>query len=286
MAHSPPQSTGRDIPTTSGKTSTTDPNVTTRRKTYRLSDPEEESSMEEDLKKMINARFDKVLHEIRDIKEQYRAIEASLTFHAEENTELKKKLSELEKQNKDDRIKIELLENRIEDLERGQGSTSIEIRNIPKASNENLITLTENVFRALKLDEKPNIRKVHRAPGKPTDTKPIILELNSHAQKETILEEYKKQTRNKDKRLRCDTIGFEGNDKPVYISEVLTQKMKNIFYLARQHRKLYFYKHCWTSNGRVYLRKDDGTPYILIKSEAQLSSLEMGAATDTQEKLM
>lgn len=286
MAHSPPQSSGKSTPTSSGKTAPTDPNVTIRRKTYHLPDPEEEVPIDEDLKKMINAKFDKVLHEIRDIKEQYRAIEASLTFHTEENMELKKKVSQLENRHREDRIKIDSLENQLENLERWQGSTSLEIRNIPEAEKENLNTLTEKVFSALKINEKPSIRKVHRIPGKATDLKPIIVELNSHSQKVTVLEEYKKLAKNKGNRLKCSNIGFEGNDKLVFISEVLTQKMKKIFYLARQYSKLHSYKHCWTSNGRVYLRKDDGTPYILIKSEDQLSDLEKKAPTDKKESPM
>lgn len=287
LQHSP-QKSGKKEPSAKGKSSAADPNVTIRRKTLENSEPDDELAMDGDLKKLINSKFNKMLLEFRELKEQYRAIEASLTYHTEENRELKSKIEELQKQNKDDRIKIDDLETQVNELQRCQVSSSIEIRNVPKVESENLLSITETLFKALEMKEKPKIRSVNRLPGKTTESKPIIVELDNSTQKQSVLEKYKKFVKKnkdmKDKQLDCETIGFSGNKNPLFISEVLTQKTKKLFFLARKFRKAFSYKYCWTTNGRVYLRKQEGGTHILVKSEAQLANLETEIIPSEEEE--
>ncbi|KAG7298917.1 hypothetical protein JYU34_017375 [Plutella xylostella] len=52
------------------------------------------------------------------------------------------------------------------------------------------------------------------------------------------------------------------------------RKTKRLFFLARDMAKTFEYKYCWTSNGRVYLRKSDEAPHVLVKDENILESLK------------
>ncbi|KAL4718579.1 hypothetical protein ACJJTC_004900 [Scirpophaga incertulas] len=72
---------------------------------------------------------------------------------------------------------------------------------------------------------------------------------------------------NRNNRLNSTHIGLPGKTVPIYISESLTSKARRLFYLARDLAKSTDYKYCWTSNGKVFIRKNDDSPHIEIKSE-------------------
>ncbi|CAG9122369.1 unnamed protein product [Plutella xylostella] len=76
-----------------------------------------------------------------------------------------------------------------------------------------------------------------------------------------------------DRRLCAADIGYKGLNTPVYISEALTNKVRRLFFLARDFAKNQGYKFCWTSNGRVFLRKTPDSTHIEIKEESQLMSM-------------
>lgn len=46
-----------------------------------------------------------------------------------------------------------------------------------------------------------------------------------------------------------------------------------LFFLARDLAKSKIYKYCWTSFGRVFVRKDDTSKIVCIQSEAQVHRL-------------
>ena len=63
-------------------------------------------------------------------------------------------------------------------------------------------------------------------------------------------------------------------DTPVFITE-LTTIASRLYFLARDLRKSKTYKYCWTAYGKVYVRKEDTSPIILIKNEAQVLTRNM-----------
>lgn len=63
----------------------------------------------------------------------------------------------------------------------------------------------------------------------------------------------------------------------MFISEQLTPKGARLFFLARDLSNTKQYKYCWTSYGRVLVKKDDNSSAIVIKSEAQVHHLLQSA---------
>lgn len=81
---------------------------------------------------------------------------------------------------------------------------------------------------------------------------------------------------NKSNKLSAKHLGIkEDGDSPIYVSEQLTPKAARLHYLARDLTRSQDYKYCWTSFGKVYVRKDDKTPVIPITSEAQIHNLNL-----------
>ena len=66
---------------------------------------------------------------------------------------------------------------------------------------------------------------------------------------------------------------FKFREKNVYINEHLTPTNKHLFGLAKQKQRIINFKHLWTRNGRIFMRKDDTSHVISIDSEEIIISL-------------
>ncbi|CAG4990724.1 unnamed protein product [Colias eurytheme] len=205
-------------------------------------------------------------------------LKQSVEFFSEKYDEIHNKMSVLEQGYKEHRCVTQLLETKIENLEKQLRNTSIEIRNIPTKPQEtksDLVQFAINIGKAINIDiQKSDIRDIFRIPSKNSTNKPIIAHLNTTLLKENILNGIKKFNKDNDNnKLSTNHLQIEGQSRPVYISENLTQKMKKIYFLARDFAKQNSYKFCWISKGNIYMRKQEGFPYIKIESEDDLKTL-------------
>eukprot|EP00732_Lithocolla_globosa_P001061 Lithocolla_globosa_v1_NODE_468_length_3964_cov_97.214377.p2 type:complete len:174 gc:universal NODE_468_length_3964_cov_97.214377:166-687(+) len=66
----------------------------------------------------------------------------------------------------------------------------------------------------------------------------------------------------------------ETGDPQIYFSDFLTKKQEHLFYLARSKKKEKKWKHCWCTNGKVFMRKDENEEAVFIKSENDLLKIE------------
>ncbi|KAI5639514.1 hypothetical protein NE865_08014 [Phthorimaea operculella] len=196
------------------------------------------------------------------------------------NEELQKKLDNLKAQADKDRDYIILLEDKLEDLQRGSRKTNIEIKNVPKTNKETKEELVEMVVNLSKaIDCKVaagDIKDIYRVRGKKEQTKntPIIVELTSTIQRTEFLKMAKLFNIKHQEKLCAKHLGFKTNEyTPIFVSEQLTAKGARLYFLARDIAKTKSYKFCWTAYGRIYLRKHENSPIIMIKSEAQANSL-------------
>jgi hypothetical protein len=67
----------------------------------------------------------------------------------------------------------------------------------------------------------------------------------------------------------------------IYISESLTEKNRALFNKALKCRKDLKYKCIWTVYGKVYLRRDEDSPAVYVKSEEVIERLRQQAADAT-----
>ncbi|XP_028173952.1 uncharacterized protein LOC114362686 [Ostrinia furnacalis] len=211
-------------------------------------------------------------------------IESSIAFLTSQNAELKNKIEQFETQSKKDREHIAMLEDRVEELQRNYRKNNLEIKNVPKTKDEtrdslvNMVsTLSKNIgCNVLKSD----IKDIYRIKSSRSDAKntSIIIETTSTLIKNDFLKMCKSHNVKRKEKLCAKHLGFTTNeDTPIFISEQLTVKGSRLFFLARDLAKTKSYKFCWTSFGKVYVRKDDNTPIILIKNESQVHHLLHGA---------
>ena len=70
--------------------------------------------------------------------------------------------------------------------------------------------------------------------------------------------------------LATKDLGFS-DENIIFINESLTEVNKELF---KATLKDHSYDHIWTSNGRIYLRKDRDSSAILIKDQEELNKLK------------
>lgn len=191
-----------------------------------------------------------------------------------------KKIENLETQVRKDREYIQILENKIEDLQRTSRKTSIELKNVPRKSSENrgdlinMVThLSETVNLELGVRDIKDIFRL-RARNDLEKSPPIIVELGSTILKSDLLKKTKEFNIKNKCKLQAKHLGFKtSEDTPIYISEQLTAKGARLYFLSRDLAKSKKFKYCWTSFGKVFVRKDDVSKIICIQSEAQVHQL-------------
>lgn len=217
---------------------------------------------------------------LNEIKQSNLNIESSMASLILQNEELKKDMAILENEIKQDRQYILFLENKVEDLQTGSRKSNIELKNVPKKDKENKTDLIDMV---LCLSEtigcqvtKKDIKDIYRVRGKNPDQKntPIIIETNSTLLKADFLKMAKSFNVKTKSKLCAKHLGFKTQeDTPVFLSEHLTAKGSRLHFLARDVARSKGYKFCWTSFGKVYLRRNEQAPIIQIRSEEQTHQL-------------
>lgn len=225
----------------------------------------------------INENFNPTL---KDIQATNRNIELSMTFLTEQNKELKEKIELLESQRREDSEYIAILENKIEDMQMSARKPNLELKNVPRKDNETKEDLIEMVLCLSKTVGsdlvKRDIKDIYRVHGKKggTPNTPIIVETSSTIVKTDILKLCKAFNIKHKAKLCAKHAGLRiHEDTPIFVSENLTSKGSRLYFLARDLVKSKKFKFCWTAYGKVYVRKEENSPVIIIKSESQCQGL-------------
>lgn len=263
-----------------------------RTKRQRESSEEQLSSFKEEIKIILdewkvaqNSLLNKLITEVAEIKEQNSKIkktndeiEKNLLFINKQYEDLAKKVECLDSERKQHLIQIATLESKIEDMERSSKSSTIELRNVPipteTETKADLCSIVQNTCKLLNVNvQQASIRDVFRLNGK-SRKGTIVAEFTSVLLKNDVMhgiKSYRKQ--HPELHLNSADIGLKGQVTPIYVSEALTNKGRRLFFLARDLEKTKEYKFCWTSYGKVYLRKSVDAPHIQVKDETQLTVL-------------
>lgn len=217
---------------------------------------------------------------LKSIKESNQNIESAVTYLSEQNEEFRSKISHLECQIKEDREYIRLLENKLEEGQIAHRKADFVIKNVPRTENESkkelvemVVCLSSNLECKMTLSD---IKDIYRVRSKKTEhtNAPIIVETNSTLLKTDLLKKAKMFNTRHHEKLRAKHVGMKTNEEvPIFLSEHLTANSARLHYLSRDLAKSKNYKFCWTAYGKVYVRKDEQSPIIMIRNEEQVHSL-------------
>ncbi|CAG4950735.1 unnamed protein product [Parnassius apollo] len=188
---------------------------------------------------------------------------------------LLEKVRNLEEQNSAYYKRIQELE---EKFERETHATKIELRNVPKETHEtkddllNILKKTGGVLGSTL--QQSDVKNIYRINTKNEGNKPIIADFTSCLTKDKFISNLKKYNKtHANNKLNTKDISMDGPAKPIYISDNLPQKTRQLFAAGRDFAKKNNYVFCWTSVGRVYLKKSEQSKPILIKCHEDLNKM-------------
>lgn len=258
------------------------------RKRKQNPDLQEIASLREDVTKMfeeLKSDQDKKFNLICDIIQEMReyrkeVLESNNKFEKIlENTvsccnELKKSVERISEEHSEAKNKISILEQQLEQVQRHQLASSLEILNIPRQDNENLEGIILKLHSSLGVNiAESDISQIHR--NNSIKRKPVIVQYNNIKSRNEVLKAIKQYNKtNNQNKFNTTIINKDWEANPVFVFESLTAQTRRLYHLSRELQKNSNYRFCWITNGRVYLRRTEGSPALLIKSEQQLDNLK------------
>ena len=236
--------------------------------------------MFEDFHSKQEGKFEALKSTMDAIKTQNEEIKTSMMLLSDKYDDILSSMKKLQHENGKNKNRIKDLEAQLEQLDLKSRAGSIELRNVPKIESEtkqSLINLTKTIGAIINTSiQDSDIRDVYRMKIKEKPNGPIIVNFNSTVTKENVMRStviYNK-IKPADQRLNSTILKIPGPTKPIYVAESLTKTVRRLHYLAREFAKGNNYESCWTSYGKVYLRRNKTEERVRIDSEETLENLK------------
>lgn len=217
-----------------------------------------------------NKELAKALDDLRrEIRADLRTVKDSVKFCndtcdgvkeiRDEMKELRKEIQELSKRNEELTAENNRLSTKVEELEQYQRSNNLEIKGVPAEGDP--YDVVQSIASILDVPiSDHDIDLCHRVPTFKPNEKNIIVRFVRRAQRNKILEKAKKQ------RLTTRDLDYGGLVCPVYVNEHLISQNKKLLGAAIAQKKKVGWKFVWSSNGKVFARKDVNADALKITS--------------------
>lgn len=162
------------------------------------------------------------------------------------------------------------LKAEINDKEQDGLSNDIDITCVPEETHENPIHLAKLIATKVGLQiQNQDIVWAHRVGGKKAHgsdrPRPLVVRFVLRETRDQMLRNARVR------KLTTAQLGMEGQpDKAIYLNERLTAFNRQIFRKSREMGHQKEWKHIWTRNGRIFVRKNDGTQVYKIGREEDI----------------
>lgn len=216
------------------------------------------------LKSEFTATTDFLAEEQKDVKAELKTLSDRVRKLEDEKIQLQSELSQMNKT--------------LQILDKSSRNCNIEIQSVPEKRSENLLNALKKLSEAINCPiAESDIKSIRRvAKLNPSSDRPrnIIVTLHSELHRDTIISAVRRFNKaNKSCPLNSSHMGVVGDKCNIYVSEHLSAECKAVHAAARQWTKNNNYKFVWVKYGRVYVRKDEESPAMLIRDTSSLSKL-------------
>jgi len=175
-------------------------------------------------------------------------------------TTLSNRILDLEKTLKEKEGIITNLEFKINVLEQNERACFIEINGVKKEINENIEELVNDIASTIDIDL--NLFDIENAYRKPS---------NQNLQTPQIIVEFSSKRKRNEFIKKRGKLEYKGSR--IYINENLTAYNRKLLWETRTKAKELGYRYIWTSNGRIYCKKDEMAKKTQIRSNEELHFL-------------
>lgn len=144
-----------------------------------------------------------------------------------------------------------------------------EIKGIPQTQNENLLNIIGMIGTTINYPiNKTQINYVARVPSKDnSQPKPIIVAFSNRYVKEDFITAAR--VKSKEVKLNANNFGFKSNNF-IFINDHLTPSNKDLLNKVKKAAKEKGFLYSWVKHAKIYVRKNDTSPVIQIKSVKDL----------------
>lgn len=176
------------------------------------------------------------------------------------------------------KVNVKELTSRLSLMEQYTREANIEINGIPEFKSENLpLTLVQiGKVASLAVDDKDILScfRVAKTDSKSSRPRTVIAKLRSPRCRDDLLAAVSKYNRDhKDEKLNSSLIGIGGEKSAIFLGEHLTPERRSLHAAARIKSKEIGFKFVWVRNGKIYMRKAENLPAVVITSVEFLNKL-------------
>lgn len=232
----------------------------------------------------ITDKLDAMYREMCDFRQESKDMALSINSTHEKIDELsnlvKRHDSEIKECGRDlETLKCEnaIMKRQIEDLkaevaqnQQYSRANCIDIDGVPVLKGENIMNVVQSVVKAVHFNLEPGmIDAVHRVRRGMAGSRPprIIVKFVRRIDKDEL--------------IRCAKVkqGFAASDagfvseNRIYIRQSMSPETRSLFLYAKSSAKSLDYKFVWFSDGKVLMRRKEGSNVIHVTSRSQLSRL-------------
>lgn len=184
--------------------------------------------------------------------------------------ELKKINVEISNKNIHLETRVGALEQRIAELEQRQLSGLIEIANVPRSDDENVLKIVTEIGSKMQLPED-DITSAKRLP----DRKKLTGTIQAQLKDEEAVSRWMVAAK-KSKIYVSDIVDNEtdtGESQRIFIRELLTPHNKKLLWNAKQLLKDQF-KYIWCKHGVIRVRQDEDHNSLVLRTEEDIQKLQ------------
>lgn len=237
------------------------------------------SKMQESIAKMFDKELKPIKEELFEIKESMNFINNQYEDMKKDNETCKIKILELETENVELNTTINNLNQRVNQMEQQTRQNNIELQCVPENRNENLMTIVSELGKVVNCQLKESdILHCTRTAKQNRDSprsRSIIVQLASPRLRDQFLAATIKYNKGKpfENKLNSALLGISGRFTPIFVAEHLSPTNKALHAAARKRAKEIGYKFVWIRNGRIFMRKNDETNYVMVKNMDMLKNI-------------
>lgn len=254
-----------------------DSNVTQRNK-QKLSSRNTESLVEIDdsLQRLIQGI---IRSELAPIKSQLLVLQESVDYVSSQYDDILKTTNTLVKDYKALQTEctglqstVAALSDRLNIMEQQQRDNNIEIQGVPQHKTENVVDIVKKIadvvsFKICDTDilNCTRVASINKDSKRP---KAIVTKLRSTRCRDEFISAVSRYNKfHPNNKLCSSLLGLTGDNSSVYVSEHLSPVNKALHAAVRARAKDLSYKFVWVRGGRIFMRKNETSPFIHIKNE-------------------
>lgn len=223
--------------------------------------------------------------EIRELRDQITSFKDSLSFLSAQydsiNSDMvlqNSTIKLLKTENQQLRSEVNVLSNRVRQMDQLSRSANLELQCVPEHKAENVLSIVKQLGQVVKCPINDSdisyCSRVAKSNPKSSRPRTILVKFNTPRTRDSLLAATIQHNKlHPDEKLNTSILGLDDKKIALFVTENLTVENKNLHAAARLRAKELNYKFVWVRGGRVYMRKSVDAETVFIRNMDSINNL-------------